>query len=117
MASPHIAGIVAALLSRPDFQDLTPAALKAKLIQDGSKGLISMGFLPPGHKTKNVFVYSHPDEKDTVEHGSKDESKNTKIETDEETSDFKVCLFINIDPRFTTSPSQSTLPTMSRDDE
>ena len=68
MASPHIAGIVTALLSREDWEDLAPAALKAKLIQTGVKNAIKMGFLPPGHKTPNRFVYSAPKATDDADH-------------------------------------------------
>ncbi len=68
MASPHIAGIVTALVSRADWEDLAPAALKAKLIQTGVKNVIRMGFLPPGHKTPNRFVYSQPNAKDDADH-------------------------------------------------
>lgn len=60
MASPHIAGVVTGLLSRPDWAKLSPASLKAKLIQTGVKNIVRMGFLPPGHHTRNLFVFSDP---------------------------------------------------------
>ena len=71
----------------------------AKLIQDGSKGMIKMGFLPPGHKTRNLFAYSHPTSSDTVEHeGDKFktqkavEKKQEVIKTveDSESEDYKI---------------------------
>jgi hypothetical protein len=73
MASPHVCGILAALLSRPDWADLTPAEMKAKLIQTGVRNVIRMGFLPPGHKTRNLFVYSAPNSKDEHEAVAYDE--------------------------------------------
>lgn len=72
----------------------------AKLIQDGTKGLIKMGFLPAGHKTKNIFVFSHPDAKDTEdEDKDKEEEKEPtfktqikiqKIVNDKETAEYKL---------------------------
>ncbi|KAJ3085040.1 serine protease [Quaeritorhiza haematococci] len=64
MASPHVAGIVAALLSREDWEDLTPAQFKSKLISIASKNALRLGALPPRSQTKNLFVYSDPHAKD-----------------------------------------------------
>ena len=46
MASPHVAGLMAALISRPQYADYTPAQLKRLLAKIGTKGVIRMGFIP-----------------------------------------------------------------------
>jgi len=55
MASPHIAGVVAALLSQPEWADLTPAELKKKLIKEASRDILTG--LPAMSKTKNRLVF------------------------------------------------------------
>ncbi|KAJ3224113.1 serine protease [Clydaea vesicula] len=65
MASPHIAGIIASYLSRPDWESLSPAALKKKLLETATPKLIKMGVIPPfgsGRQTPNLLVYTSPPE-------------------------------------------------------
>ena len=62
MASPHVAGIITAYLSRPEYELLSPAFLKAKLITNGNRNLLKLGVLPSLSKTKNRLVYSDPPE-------------------------------------------------------
>lgn len=57
----QIAGVVASLLSRPEYEDLSPVALKRKLATMANKNAINMGIIPPwGGKTKNLLVFSDP---------------------------------------------------------
>ncbi|KAI9206460.1 peptidase S8/S53 domain-containing protein [Polychytrium aggregatum] len=66
MASPHVCGAIAALLSRPEYEDLSPAVLKARLIRLSKKNLISN--VPRGSRTPNRFLYvPPPSELDAVE--------------------------------------------------
>lgn len=58
MASPHIAGLVASLISRKDWEDLSPKKLREKLIATGSKGLLKG--MPRFTRTPNVLAYSQP---------------------------------------------------------
>ncbi|KAJ3220574.1 serine protease [Clydaea vesicula] len=65
MASPHIAGIIASYLSRPEWESLSPADFKKKLLENGTKNLIKMGIIPPwgsGKLTPNLLVYTNPPE-------------------------------------------------------
>lgn len=60
MASPHIAGIMASYLSRPQWENLSTLEFKEKLIAEGTLDAIKMGFIPPYSKTPNVLVYTNP---------------------------------------------------------
>ncbi|ORY45622.1 subtilisin-like protein [Rhizoclosmatium globosum] len=58
MASPHVAGVIAAYVSRVDsgWDTLTPAQLKLKLINVAVKNVIKG--MPKGSGTKNFLVYN-----------------------------------------------------------
>jgi len=63
MASPHIAGIIASYLSRPEWESLSPAEFKKQLLETATPKLIKMGVLPPwgsGKLTPNLLVYTSP---------------------------------------------------------
>jgi subtilisin family serine protease len=60
-AAPHVAGIIAAYLSRGGKWDLPPGEMKKKLIEIGTKDVIDLGKIPdPDHNTPNVLVYLEP---------------------------------------------------------
>ncbi|KAJ3307577.1 serine protease [Blyttiomyces sp. JEL0837] len=62
MASPHVAGVMASLISRKgsEFEWLSPQELKDKLIKLSVKNTISG--LPKGKRTKNRLLFSVPPE-------------------------------------------------------
>lgn len=57
MASPHVAGLMAALISRPQYADYSPAQLKKLLAKIGTKGIIRMGFIPRKIKIYICFLF------------------------------------------------------------
>ena len=60
MASPHVAGILAAFVSRPEYTDMKPSELKHLLIKMSTKG--SINGLPLKSHTKNRFIFNGVDE-------------------------------------------------------
>ncbi|TPX60443.1 hypothetical protein SpCBS45565_g07515 [Spizellomyces sp. 'palustris'] len=58
MATPHVAGILAAFLSRPEFENLEPKDLKRLAIKAATQGLI-IG-IPEHTHTKNRLAFSLP---------------------------------------------------------
>ncbi|KAJ3100538.1 serine protease [Phlyctochytrium bullatum] len=62
MASPHVAGTIAALISRvgSEYDGMTPKELKAQLIEISIKNAITG--LPPRTRTKNRLLYNDPPE-------------------------------------------------------
>lgn len=61
MASPHVCGALAALLSRPEHEDASPAILKARMIATAKKDILSD--IPAGTKTPNRMLYVNPKSK------------------------------------------------------
>ncbi|KAJ3214492.1 serine protease [Dinochytrium kinnereticum] len=62
MASPHVAGVMAALISRTGtpYENMDPKELKAALIDISIKNVITG--LPPRTRTKNRLLYNDPPE-------------------------------------------------------
>ncbi len=61
---------MAALISRPQYENLSPYLLKKKIGLMASKDIINRGMIPPwGGKTKNLLVFNDPPahEEPTVE--------------------------------------------------
>jgi cerevisin len=56
MASPHVAGTVALLLSRREFRDKTPKEMKDILVKFGNKGRLDLESVPV--ETRNVLVFT-----------------------------------------------------------
>ncbi|KAJ3105754.1 serine protease [Phlyctochytrium planicorne] len=75
-ASPHVAGVLAALISRPGskYEKMDAKELKAALIDISIKNIITG--LPPRTRTKNRLLFSDPPE--THHHDDEEEPENIK---------------------------------------
>ncbi|KAI8813716.1 peptidase S8/S53 domain-containing protein [Cladochytrium replicatum] len=62
MASPHVCGAVAALLSRPEWADLSPADLRSQLVYVAGRYYIKG--LPRGTRTPNRMLFIPPVKKE-----------------------------------------------------
>lgn len=57
MACPHVSAVVASLLSRPEYENFTPAQMKEEIIKLSTKGAIYMN---SKIKSENRLLYSNP---------------------------------------------------------
>lgn len=58
MASPHIAGVMALLISQPEYENFTPLELKEKMIEMSSKDLLKS--FPDRYGGFNRLVFTNP---------------------------------------------------------
>jgi cerevisin len=62
MASPHVAGVMALLLSEPEYADLSPKELKEKLLELSTEGLVT-GIPKWAGGGQNKLLFSDPPKK------------------------------------------------------